>query len=132
MPKPRDDEDFLTKEIIGKAIAVHRVLGPGLLESVYEYFLGHELRKSGLRVEQQKPVAVKYDGLTVDLGFRPDLIVNNEVIVEVKAIGKLAPIHDAQILSYLRLADVERGLLINFHSYALKDGIKRFALSRRA
>jgi GxxExxY protein len=125
-----EDEDLLTREIIGKAIAIHRVLGPGLLESVYEYFLAHELRKGGLRVEQQRPVAVEYQGQVVDLGFRPDLIVNGEVIVEVKTVEKLAPVHQAQLLSYLRLARIERGLLINFHAYALRDGIKRLSLSR--
>jgi GxxExxY protein len=125
-----EDEDLLTREIIGKAIAIHRVLGPGLLESVYENFLAHELRKGGLRVEQQRPVAVEYQGQVVDLGFRPDLIVNGEVIVEVKTVEKLAPVHQAQLLSYLRLARIERGLLINFHAYALRDGIKRLSLSR--
>lgn len=125
-----EDEDLLTREIIGKAIAIHRVLGPGLLESVYEYFLAHELRKGGLRVERQRPVAVEYQGQVVDLGFRPDLIVNGEVIVEVKTVEKLAPVHQAQLLSYLRLARIERGLLINFHAYALRDGIKRLSLSR--
>jgi len=125
-----EEEDFLTREIIGKAIAIHRVLGPGLLESVYEFFLAYELRKVGLRVEQQKPVAVEYDGQTVDLGFRPDLIVNSELIVEVKTVQKLAPIHEAQLLSYLRLSRLERGLLINFHAYTLRDGIKRLSLSK--
>lgn len=125
-----EDEDLLTREIIGKAIAIHRVLGPGLLESVYEYFLAHELRKGGLRVERQRPVAVEYQGQVVDLGFRPDLMVNGEVIVEVKTVEKLAPVHQAQLLSYLRLARIERGLLINFHAYALRDGIKRLSLSR--
>ncbi|HXV16853.1 MAG TPA: GxxExxY protein [Gemmatimonadaceae bacterium] len=126
-----EDEDLLTREIIGKAIAIHRVLGPGLLESVYEYFLAHELRKGGLRVEQQRPVAVEYQGQVVDLGFRPDLIVNGEVIVEVKTVEKLAPVHQAQLLSYLRLARIERGLLINFHAYTLRDGIKRLSLSSK-
>ena len=115
--RPRDEEeDLLTKEIIGKAIAIHRVLGPGLLESVYEYFLAHELQNCGLRVERQKPVAVEYDGSSVDLGFRPDLIVNGEVIVEVKTVQKLAPIHEAQ--------------LINFHAFSLKDGIRRISLTK--
>lgn len=126
-----EDEDLLTREIIRKAIAIHRVLGPGLLESVYEYFLAHELRKCGLRVERQNPVAVEYEGQIVDMGFRPDLIVNGEVIVEVKTVQKLAPIHQAQLLSYLRLARIERGLLINFHAYTLRDGIKRLSLSRK-
>lgn len=125
-----EQEDFLTKEIIGKAIGIHRVLGPGLLESVYEYFLAYELRKSCLGVERQKPVSVEYDGRIVDLGFRADLIVNREVLVEVKAVQKLAPIHEAQLLSYLRLAGIERGLLINFHAYTLRDGIKRLSSSR--
>jgi GxxExxY protein len=123
-----EEEDFVTKEIIGKAIAIHRVLGPGLLESVYEYFLAHELRKAGLHVEQQKSIPVKYGGESVDLGFRPDLIVNGEVIVEIKTVQKLAPIHDAQLLSYLKLAEIERGLLINFHALRLADGIKRVSL----
>lgn len=125
-----EQEDFLTKEIIGKAIGIHRVLGPGLLESVYEYFLAYELRKGGLGVERQKPVSVEYDGEIVGLGFRADLIVNREVIVEVKTVQKLAPIHEAQLLSYLRLAGIERGLLINFHAYTLRDGIKRLSSSR--
>jgi GxxExxY protein len=120
-----EKEDLVTKEIIGKAIAIHRVLGPGLLESVYEYFLARELRQSGFQVEQQAAISVEYLGETVDLGFRPDLIVNREVIVEIKTVQKLAPIHEAQLLSYLKLADVERGLLINFHAFHLADGIKR-------
>jgi len=123
-----EEEDLITKEIIGKAIAIHRGLGPGLLESVYEYFLAHELRKGGLHVEQQKPIPVEYDSETVDLGFRPDLIVNSEVIVEIKTVQKLAPIHEAQLLSYLRLANIERGLLINFHAYRLTEGIKRLSV----
>ena len=126
-----EDEDLLTREIIMKAIAIHRVLGPGLLESVYEYFLAHELRKGGFRVEQQKPVAVEYNGQIVDMRFRPDLVVNSEVIVEVKTVEKFAPVHQAQLLSYLRLARIERGLLINFHAYTLRDGIKRLSLSRK-
>ena len=125
-----EEEDLITKQIIGKAIAIHRVLGPGLLESVYEYFLARELRKDDLAVEQQKPIPVEYDSEIVDLGFRPDLIVNGEVIVEVKTVQKLAPIHEAQLLSYLRLANIERGLLINFHAYRLADGIKRLSLTR--
>jgi GxxExxY protein len=129
--RPRgEQEDSLTREIIGKAISIHRALGPGLLESVYQYFLAQELRKSGLRVEEQKPVAVEYDGETVEMGFRADMIVNGEVIVEIKAVQKLAPIHDAQLLSYLRLSGIEVGLLINFHAYRLRDGIKRLTLSK--
>ena len=130
MRPPGEEEDFITKAIIGHAIAIHRVLGPGLLESVYEYFLAHELRKAGYQVERQRPIAVEYNGERVDLGFRPDLIVNGEVIVEIKTVQKLAPIHEAQLLSYLRLANIERGLLINFHTYRLVDGIKRLSVTR--
>ena len=126
-----EEEDLLTREIIGKAISIHRILGPGLLESVYEYFLARELTGAGLNVEQQKPMPVEYGGEIVDLGFRPDLIVNREVIVEVKTVQKLAPIHDAQLLSYLRLANIERGLLINFHAYRLAEGIKRLSLTKK-
>jgi GxxExxY protein len=128
MTTPREDEDPITREIIGKAIAIHRVLGPGLLESAYEYFLAHELRKDGFQVEQQKPISVEYDQKIVDVGFRPDLIVNGEVMVEVKAVQKLAPIHESQLLTYLRLSNIERGLLINFHTYRLVDGVKRLTL----
>jgi GxxExxY protein len=122
------DDDPLTRKIIGKAMAIHSVLGPGLLESVYEYFLAHELREAGLSIERQKPIPVSYGGESVDLGFRPDLIVNGEVIVEIKTVQKLAPIHDAQLLSYLKLTQIERGLLINFHALRLADGIKRLSL----
>jgi GxxExxY protein len=125
-----EQEDPITRDIIGRSIAVHRALGPGLLESVYEYFLAHELRKSGFEVERQKAIPVEYDGELVDLGFRPDLIVNGEVMVEIKAVQKLAPIHEAQLLSYLRLAKIERGLLINFHAYRLTQGIKRLSLKK--
>jgi len=131
MRHPGEDEDVITREIIGRAIAVHRVFGPGLLESVYEYFLAYELRKFGFRVEQQKVIPVVYDNQIVNLGFRPDLIVNSEVIVEVKTVQKLAPIHEAQLLSYLRLATIEHGLLINFHEYRLTDGIKRLSLTKK-
>ena len=89
MRHPGEDEDVITREIIGRAIAVPRVFGPGLLESVYEYFLAYELRKFGFRVEQQKVIPVVYDNQIVNLGFRPDLIVNSEVIEEVKTVQKL-------------------------------------------
>ena len=130
MRPPNEAEDIITKEIIGKAIAIHRVLGPGLLESVYEFFLAHELTKSGLLVQKQRPIPIEYDGVQLDLGFRPDLIVNDEVIVEVKCVQKLVHIHESQILSYLRLAEIERGLLINFHSDPLRSGIKRYSLTK--
>ena len=115
--------------MIGRAISIHRELGPGLLESVYEFFLTHELTKAGLSVERQKPMSVVYDGLRVDLGFRADLIINREVIVEIKAVQKLEHIHEAQLLSYLRLSMIERGLLINFHADPLRNGIRRMSLT---
>ena len=119
------ENDALTQTIIGCAITVHRALGVGLLESAYQYFLSHELAKAGLEVRQQPALPVTYDGATFDLGFRPDLIVNSKVIVEVKAIAAFLPIHRAQVLTYLRFAELDRGLLINFHCEPLIKGIKR-------
>jgi len=123
-----EEEDPITKEIIGRAIKIQRVLGPRLLESVYECFLAHELAKAALTVARQAPIPVVYDGIKLDIGFRADLIVNSEVIVELKTVEKFEPVHEAQILSYLRFANIQRGLLINFHAYPLKDGIRRFSL----
>ena len=126
-----EPEDLITKEIIGKSIAIHRALGPGLLESAYEFFLVRELTKSGLRLERQKPLPVEYDGALVDIGFRPDLIVERKVIVEIKAVKNLEHIHEAQLLSYLKLAEIDTGLLINFHAVTLRNGIRRMSLSRK-
>lgn len=117
--------DSLSEKIIGAAIMVHRELGPGLLESAYEACLAYELRDSGLLVESQKPLPVVYRGVQLDCGYRLDLVVENQIILELKAIEKLLPIHEAQLLSYLKLSGLNRGLLINFHSQLLKDGIKR-------
>lgn len=115
----------LTKSIIGAAIQVHRGLGPGLLESAYEACLAFELVELGLKVEQQKPLPVVYGGVRLDCGYRLDLLVEGEVIVEVKAINRIAPIHQAQLLSYLKLSGCKVGLLINFNVQVLKDGIRR-------
>ena len=131
MLPPGESRDEFTGAIIGRAISIHRVLGPGLLESVYETFLAYELRKAGYDLEQQPSIPVRYEGIALDLGFRPDLIVNRKVIVEVKAIAKLERIHESQILSYMRLAEIDQGLLINFHVPVLKDGIKRFTLKKQ-
>lgn len=117
--------DSLSEKIIGAAIRVHRELGPGLLESAYEACLAYELRDSGLLVESQKPLPVVYRGVQLDCGYRLDLVVENQIILELKAVEKLLPIHEAQLLSYLKLSGLNRGLLINFHSQLLKDGIKR-------
>ncbi len=120
-----DRLDQMSRRIIGAAIEVHRHLGPGLLESAYQSCLAFELKQRGLRVEEQKPLPVTYKDVKLDSGYRLDLVVEDEVIVEVKAIEKLLPIHDAQLLSYLRLAHKKVGLLLNFHVPVLKDGLKR-------
>jgi GxxExxY protein len=116
----------ITHAIIGAAMKVHSALGPGLLESAYEACLVHELRKAGLKVEQQVELPVNYDGIRIDLGYRIDLVVNDCVIVELKCVEKIAPVHEAQLISYMRLSKKNVGLLINFHVRHLKDGIKRF------
>jgi GxxExxY protein len=117
--------DSITEKIIGGAIEVHRILGPGLLESAYEACLVYELAQRGLQVQTQVPLPVAYGGVRLDCGYRLDLLVEDCVIVEVKAVDGLAPIHDAQLLSYLRLSGNQVGLLINFNVPVLKDGIRR-------
>ena len=111
--------------VVDAAIKVHTVLGPGLLEGAYEGCLVHELRKRGHLVEQQLALPVLYDGACIDLGYRIDLLVNGIVVVEVKSVQKLAPIHNAQLLSYLKLGGYKLGLLLNFNVPRLKDGIRR-------
>jgi GxxExxY protein len=111
--------------IIDCALKVHTALGPGILESVYETCLAHELRKAGLKVRTQVPVPVIYDGVKLDTGLRRDLLVEELVIVEVKSIDKLAPIHTAQLLSYLKLTNLQLGLLLNFNVVHMRDGWKR-------
>jgi GxxExxY protein len=115
----------ITESIIGAAIEVHRAIGPGLLESAYEACLAFELVQRGLKVEQQKLLPVVYREVKLDCGYRLDLLVEEEVIVEIKAVDRLAPIHQAQLLSYLRLSGCKVGLLINFNVKVLKDGIRR-------
>jgi GxxExxY protein len=116
----------ITETIIGAAMAVHRELGPGLLESTYEACLVYELiNPIGLTVERQKELPVRYRGVKIDCGYRIDLLVEDKVIVEIKAVEKLAPIHTAQVLSYLKLSGCKVGLLINFNTRVLKDGIRR-------
>ena len=115
----------LTYKIIEAAIKVHRKLGPGLLESAYEACLAYELEAAGLKVERQRAVPLVYESVKLDCGFRADLIVENKVIVEIKAKEAAHPIDDAQLLSHLRLLDLQIGLLINFHVTVLKDGIRR-------
>ncbi|MGH9446491.1 MAG: GxxExxY protein, partial [Terriglobia bacterium] len=115
--------NHITESIIGAAIRVHRALGPGLLESAYEACLAFELGKRGLRVEQQKPLPLVYEGVKLECGYRIDLLVEGSAIVEIKSVDRVAPIHEAQILSYLKLSGCKVGLLINFNVTILKDGI---------
>lgn len=121
----------LTHEIIGAAIEVHRILGPGLLESAYEECLARELDLRGIRFERQKPLPVLYKDAKLEGGYRIDLLVDGRIVVELKTVEALAPIHDAIVLTYLRLSGCKIGLLMNFHTQVLKDGIKRFVLDYR-
>ncbi len=115
----------LTEKTIGCAIKVHRVLGPGLLESAYEVCLVHELRKAGLRAERQVALPVIYEGLQLDADYFIDILVEDTVVLELKSVEHLLPIHEAQLLTYLKLANKKLGLLINFNVTLLKNGIKR-------
>jgi GxxExxY protein len=111
--------------VIRCAMRVHTELGPGLLESAYEACLAHELRKNGLKVESQVALPVTYDGIQIDLGYRLDLVVEDQLVIELKAIENVLPVHKAQLLSYLRLSKRTLGLLINFHVTHLREGISR-------
>ena len=117
----------VTGEIINAAMKVHTALGPGLLESAYEACLAYELRKRGFTVAQQVLLPIVYDELTLEAGYRIDLIINDSVLVELKACETIHPVYEAQILSYLKLSGKRVGLLINFHVPMLKDGIRRFS-----
>lgn len=123
-----EETEALTGKIIGAAIEVHRALGPGLLESAYEACLIYELRLRRLKVESQKPLPVFYKDVMLDCGYRLDLVVDDQVIVEIKSVVGIAAIHEAQLLSYLKLSDCKIGLLINFNMKILKDGIRRFRI----
>jgi GxxExxY protein len=124
--KPQDN-DPITEAIIGAAIEVHRALGPGLLESAYEECLYHELKLRGIPVERQISLPLKYKGIALDCSYRIDLLVKNEVVVELKAVDTFLPIHEAQVLTYLRLGGWRRGLLLNFNVDYLRYGIRRLA-----
>jgi GxxExxY protein len=122
------DADRLTEGIISAAIEVHRALGPGLLESAYRICLCHELRLRGLMVETERPLPVHYKGVALDCGYKLDLLVENKVVVELKPVDKIHPVHEAQLLTYLRLNAWQVGLILNFNAPVLKDGIKRRVL----
>lgn len=115
----------ITGIIIDEAIKLHNDLGPGLLESVYEEVLTHCLKRRGLDVKRQVPIPVFYDGIKMEVGFRADMIVENSVIIEIKSVEILAPVHHKQLLTYLKLTDISVGLIINFNEALLKNGIKR-------
>lgn len=117
----------ITGQIVDSAMKVHTALGPGLLESAYEVCLAHELKKRGLHAVTQVGLPVEYGGVKLEVGYRIDILVENQVIVEVKAVSEIHPIHEAQLLSYLKLADKRIGILINFNVLRLKDGIERMA-----
>lgn len=122
------EQDPLTGKVIGAAIEVHRALGPGLLESAYEECLCHELNLAGLAFARQVSLPVIYKGVRLDCGYRLDVVVEGQVVVELKTVERLMPIHEAQLLTYLRLAQIHTGLLLNFNVPVLRDGIKRMVL----
>ena len=125
---PGDQLDRIGREIVDSAYKVHAALGPGLLESVYQTCLQHELGKRGLAVQQQVAIPIVYEGMRLDGGLRLDLVVEHDVIVELKAVERLLPVNEAQILSYLKLSRKRLGYLINFNVPRIKEGIRRFAL----
>ena len=118
-------ENEVAKIIVDTAFQIHKRLGPGLLESVYETVLAHELKRRGLKVDRQVPVAIVFDEIRFNEGFRADLIVENKVIVELKSVENVSSVHKKQLLTYLRLADKKLGLLINFGTELIRDGISR-------
>ena len=119
------DINELSSKIIGAAIEVHKALGPGLLESAYEECLTHELSLRGLVFERQKPVPIEYKGINLDCGYRLDVVVENRIILELKACNQIEPIHEAQLLTYLKLTGIQLGLLLNFNVPVMRDGIVR-------
>jgi GxxExxY protein len=121
------NENQIAKVIVETALQIHMKSGPGLLESVYEVILAHKLKQAGLSVQRQLPIPIRFDDLTFDEGFRADLLVNGKVIVELKSVESLLPVHSKQVLTQLRLGDFRLGLLINFGAGLLKNGLKRIA-----
>jgi GxxExxY protein len=120
-----------SEAVIGACIEVHRHLGPGLFESAYEECVAHELMLRGLRFERQQSVPLEYKGMMLECGYRLDLVVENILIVEIKSVDKLLPIHQAQLLTYLRLTNLQTGLLVNFRETVLKNGLRRLTLSKK-
>ncbi len=123
-----DRVEAMARELVDASIKVHRILGPGLLESAYEACLVHELHQRKMQVQTQVPIPVTFEGLKLEVGYRADLILGGAIIVELKSVERLMKIHEAQLLTYLKLANIRLGFLINFNSAPLKEGIKRMAL----
>jgi len=130
MPEPsiQSVRDSLTESVIGFAIEVHRTLGPGLLESAYQECLCYELKANGIAFGRQVALPVIYKTVKLDCGYRMDLVVDDQLVVELKTVEKILPIHEAQLLTYLRLSGIRTGLLLNFNTAVLKNGIKRMVL----
>ena len=130
MPEPsaQGERDTLTESVIGLAIEVHRALGPGLLESAYQECLCYELKANGIAFGRQVALPVVYKSVKLDCGYRMDLVVDDRLVVELKTVEKILPIHEAQLLTYLRLSGIRTGLLLNFNTEVLKNGIKRMVL----
>ncbi|MEJ5316066.1 MAG: GxxExxY protein [Tenuifilum sp.] len=122
------EANWITREILDSAYKVHSALGPGLLESAYQACLAYELQKKGLKVETEKPVPLIYEDIKLECGYRLDLLVENQVVVELKSVDAFTDVHIAQVLTYLKLANKHIGLLINFNTKSLKNGIKRLVL----
>ncbi len=122
------EKDPLTEQVIGLAIEVHRGLGPGLLESAYEACLCYELDQIGIAFKRQVPLPVVYKSVKLDCGYRMDIVVADSLIIELKTIERILPVHEAQLLTYLKLSGFHTALLLNFNSAVLKDGIRRFVL----
>jgi GxxExxY protein len=120
--------DVLSSRVLGCAIEVHRQLGPGLLESAYRTCLAYELQSAGLRFVAEKPIGLSYKGVELDCGFRIDLLVEDSLAIELKTVDRLLPVHSAQLLTYMRLANLRVGLLMNFQARVLRDGIQRLVL----
>ncbi len=123
-----DPRDGLTERVIGLAIEVHRGLGPGLLESAYEECLCYELKTAGIAFARQVPLPVTYKSVKLDCGYRMDLVVEQRLVIEMKTVERLLPIHEAQLLTYLKLSGMPIGLILNFHAAVLRDGIKRLII----
>ena len=120
--------DELSRKVIGLSIEVHRELGPGLLENTYKQCLAYELSQAGINFQMEVELPVKYKNVLISCGYRIDLLIENNLIIELKCVDKIIPIHEAQLLTYMKLSGIKVGLLMNFNEIVLKDGIKRFVL----